>query len=272
MKKMIAFFLLKLLKVVFSYSIRNTKTQPIFVKKVIDVANLSIGKGFAGKSTIQNEVSAIASILDPNKENTLVDVGANKGVYSNELLNKFKKSKLILFEPNLDNYKYLEKRFSNYKNINIEKLGLSNTNSKNYLYSDLPGSGLASLSQRNLEHFNLELSYREEIDVVRFEDYWSKNLNIENIDLLKLDIEGHELDALYGCGEKLKKIKIIQFEFGGCNIDSKTYFQNFWYFFKNTKFKLFRLSPYGMIEVKEYSEKDEYFLTTNYLAVDESIL
>ena len=49
------------------------------------------------------------------------------------------------------------------------------------------------------------------------------------IDLLKLDVEGNELLALKGLSDSIEYIKIIQFEFGGSNIDSRTYFQDFYY-------------------------------------------
>jgi hypothetical protein len=52
--------------------------------------------------------------------------------------------------------------------------------------------------------------------------------------MVKMDIEGHELTALKGFGAALDVARVLQFEFGGCNIDSRTYFQDFWYFLKST--------------------------------------
>ena len=50
------------------------------------------------------------------------------------------------------------------------------------------------------------------------------------IDFFKIDVEGHEMDVLKGIGDKISNIKLIQFEFGGCNIDTRCFFQDFWYF------------------------------------------
>lgn len=85
--------------------------------------------------------------------------------------------------------------------------------------------------------------------------------------VLKLDIEGHELSALLGATETLRQIEIVQFEFGGGNIDSHTYFQDFWYFFTDLEFDLHRLTPTGLNRVAEYSEMLEVFRPTNYFAV-----
>lgn len=90
--------------------------------------------------------------------------------------------------------------------------------------------------------------------------------------LIKLDVEGHELDVLSGGKEILGKVEVVQFEFGGCNIDTKTYFQDFWYFFQALDFALFRVTPFGVRLIENYSEEDEYFRTTNFLAVSRRIL
>lgn len=109
---------------------------------------------------------------------------------------------------------------------------MSNTNSKTLLFGDCEGSSLASLTKRKLDHLKINFSITENIETIRFEDYWKNKLQRKNIDLFKLDIEGHELDALKGMGEAINYTNIIQFEFGGCNIDTKTYFKDFWFFLK----------------------------------------
>lgn len=108
---------------------------------------------------------------------------------------------------------------------------MSNINSRSILYSNESGSGLGSLTKRKLDHFGIDFSVEENIELIRFDEYSVNNIIDKDIDLLKIDVEGHELKVLEGVGEKIKNIKIIQFEFGGCNIDTKTYFQDYWYFF-----------------------------------------
>jgi hypothetical protein len=127
---------------------------------------------------------------------------------------------------------------------------------------------LGSLTQRKLEHFNIGFNIKETVNTIRFEDYWQKNLNYRNLDIVKIDVEGHELSVLSGFGKAIFSTKVIQFEFGGCNIDTKTYFQDFWYFFKEHNFYLFRITPFGVQSIESYSESDEYFSTTNYIAVN----
>lgn len=134
------------------------------------------------------------------------------------------------------------------------------------LYSDSDGSGLASLTKRNLEHFDLAFENTEQVAAIRFEDYWKNQLGSANIDFVKLDIEGHEFDALNGFGEALQAIKVIQFEFGGYNIDTRIFWQDFWYFFTENRFELYRMTPLGKMKITKYRELDECFSMTNYLA------
>jgi hypothetical protein len=84
---------------------------------------------------------------------------------------------------------------------------------------------------------------------------------------LKLDIEGHELNAIKGAKQMIadKKVDFIQFEFGGCNIDSRTYFQDFYYLLKD-KYRIYRILRDGIFEIEQYKETSEIFITVNYLA------
>jgi hypothetical protein len=103
---------------------------------------------------------------------------------------------------------------------------------------------------------------------VRTFDAFAPDAGIEKVDLLKLDVEGHELAVLAGAINSLDRgvIRAIQFEFGGANIDSRTYFQDFWYLLRRS-FRIYRILPTGLYEISRYSEHLEQFITTNYLAM-----
>lgn len=84
-----------------------------------------------------------------------------------------------------------------------------------------------------------------------------------------MDIEGYELKALTGALNLLnsRSIDFIQFEFGGCNIDSKKYFRDFYYLL-NTNYKIYRILKNGIFQINHYNEMLEIFIgTANYLAI-----
>ena len=224
-----------------------------------------LGKGW-GSATVKKEFSAALSLLKQNKVNLCVDIGGNKGAYSEQIIEKAPDCNVVIFEPAEINVELLRRKFSEVPNVKIEQCAVSNEVGGATLYSNEDGSGLASLTQRRLNHFGIDFNNTESIKTIKFEDYWKVELKSQNIDICKIDIEGHELDALAGFGEAIMHISVIQFEFGGSNIDTRTFFQDFWYFFQEHKFELYRISPIGLIHVPRYRELDEFFVTTNYLA------
>lgn len=246
----------------------------ILLNKIFDFIILKIsalqGKGWI--ASIKKEVDAAFSLLLISNESKklFIDAGGNKGFYTEEIIKKELNCKVIIFEPSSSNSIHLKKKFINNKNIKIEKLALSNINTKALLFSDSDGSSLASLTKRKLDYLKIDFSRTENIETIRFEDYWKNKLGKKNIDFFKLDIEGHELDALKGMGEAINYINLIQFEFGGCNIDTKTYFKDFWFFFKEKKFELYRISPIGLIKITNYKKTDEFFEYSNFLAKKKS--
>lgn len=205
------------------------------------------------------------SLLSNKQPKLFIDIGGNKGSYTQEILKKFPNCKVVIFEPALSNMKILKEKFKDNSNVILEQLAIANDNANVILYSNEAGSGLASLTKRRLEHFAINFSHTEDIKSIKFEDYWKEKLDSKNIDFCKLDIEGHEMDAFIGFGKAINYIDLIQFEFGGCNIDTRIFFQDFWYFFKKKGFDLFRISPLGIIPITNYKESDEYFTTSNYL-------
>ena len=91
-----------------------------------------------------------------------------------------------------------------------------------------------------------------------------------SIDYVKIDVEGHELAVLNGFGDLISKVKLVQFEIGAPQIAAKTYFKDFWYFFAERGFLLFRIAPSGLIQIANYSGWDECFTLANCIAVNKA--
>lgn len=224
------------------------------------------GKGY-GAGTIRVENKLVHELL--KKAPLLaVDIGGNVGEYSAELRQRNPDLEIHVFEPSSVNVDKLMRRFSGDQRLHVLPYALSDRTDSAVLYSNVAGSGLGSLTQRRLDHFGIDFDVKETVRTIRFEDYWRNSLGCRILDVVKIDIEGHELAALKGFGDAIGSSRIVQFEFGGCNIDTRTYFQDFWYYFKDRKFVLYRITPNGLQKVERYTEADEFFSTTNYLAVN----
>ncbi len=200
------------------------------------------------------------------------DVGANKGQFLNLITDGLQDIPFYVhaFEPSQHTYSILSENVLRHSNVLLNNFGLGKEQGEFELFYNKAGSGLASLSKRRLDHFGIDFNHSEKVKIETLDEYCSSQ-SIPNIDLLKLDVEGHELDVLNGALRMFhsKKIQMVSFEFGGCNIDTRTYFQDFWYFFKeNGTFSVFRITPSGyLMPIQKYKEVYEQFRTTNFLAI-----
>jgi FkbM family methyltransferase len=224
------------------------------------------GKGW-GTATVAEETLAIRRLLGNAADGTLVilDVGANVGAWTLQALDTFPGAQIHAFEPSASAFAELTVAVGGGTRVHVHQSALGSTDGASVLYSDSPGSGLASLTKRQLDHIGLQFSFEEPIRMCTLES-WSHAVGIRELDVLKLDVEGHEMDVLRGAGKLLDRVQVIQFEFGGCNIDTRTYFQDFWYFLTDSGFKIYRLGPAGLSALNGYSERDETFTTTNFFA------
>lgn len=222
------------------------------------------GKGY-GTATIEREVEAALELLG-RAPKLVLDIGANKGTYAAAVRRRAPEAEIHLFEPSAACCLELRASFADDPMTFVNAVALSDQKGRTTLFSDRSGSGLASLTPRDLRHVGIELSETEAISTIRFEDYWTEELEGKAIDLAKLDVEGHELKVLKGFGQALDRTTIVQFEFGGTNIDVREYFRDYFQFFADRNYRLFRISPLGLEPLHHYSEGDEYFSTTNFLA------
>jgi FkbM family methyltransferase len=199
----------------------------------------------------------------------LFDVGANQGTFANTLIKAWRglNYQLYCFEPSAKTFALLKTHVADLPYVHLVNKGLGEKAEHVELYSDKDGSGLASVYHRDLSHHRISLSIKESIELTTLDKFCTEN-KIETIDFLKLDVEGHEMAVLKGASRMIGegRVGFIQFEFGGCNIDSRTYFRDYFNFFKG-KYNLFRILSNGLQPLPAYSEKLEVFQSANYLAV-----
>ena len=258
LKRRLMRFIVVLLRLLSSVDLRIVRLIEVEVNRIQ-------GKG-GGELTVEQEARIALDFLGhADSENLVVfDVGANQGLYTEAILRLAPQAKIFAFEPSSSARAVLERKFQGDEKIEVIPTALGESIASAELWSDVPGSGLASLTKRRLDHFGIDFNYSERIEVTTLDSF----INSVGIvpDILKMDVEGHELSVLKGGLANLKKIRVIQFEFGGCNIDTRTFFQDFWYTLTPLGFLIYRISPTGAIKIDSYSEEDEYFNTSNFIA------
>lgn len=147
------------------------------------------------KGYIDKEMLYVQEHLNSN--HTFLDIGANAGIYSYHFRNKMKK--IVAFEPVKEVLISLE----NLKSSNVKIHNCALSNNCNYLEIHIPVdkhgnkiSYTASLEPRT------ENTIKRKIEVKMLDDF-----NYQNISLIKIDVEGHELEVLKGGYETINKFK-----------------------------------------------------------------
>ncbi len=193
------------------------------------------------------------------KISTIVDVGANTEAYGVDI---FPKATIYAFEPHPHTFSLLTKntRLSGHKKVHLINAGLSNRKGVMNLWdfaddaalkATQPTSTLASFDRSVIERLHGQKAQSIKVKVDTIDSFATQN-KITQIDLLKIDTEGHEFQVLLGAKRLLKqrKIGIVQFEFNEMNVYSRTYLKDFMDMMPDHTF--YRLMPTGMFPLTDY--------------------
>ncbi|MDD3953328.1 MAG: FkbM family methyltransferase [Lentisphaeria bacterium] len=242
------------------------------LEKIVQGSQNLMGIG-SGTDVVSSGEQVVFRVLKQrlNPPYCIFDVGSNKGQFLKLILDHIAGDDFSVhcFEPGRETFKILESSFKTDKRIQLNNIAIGKEISEAKLYSNSAGSELASLTRRRLDHFGIDFNESEVIKINTI-DHYCADKAIHHVHLLKLDIEGHEMDALTGAKGMFdaKSIDVVAFEFGGCDIDTRTFFQDFWYFFREINFNIFRITPSGYLHpVESYKEIHEQFRPTNFIAI-----
>jgi len=197
----------------------------------------------------------------------IVDGGANVGDYALIINKIIPGCKIFSFEPVDSTFQKLLDNKKGIDNIIPIKKGLfkENCSSEINLFNSNEHSSLYDIQR--LENGSNQKSI---IELVRGDDFMEEN-KIDSIDLLKLDIEGAEYDALLGFEKSIMngKIKAIQFEYGYINISTKKLLVDYYDFFEARNYIVGKIFP-KTVEFRKYAVKHEDFIGPNFIAVNKS--
>jgi FkbM family methyltransferase len=227
-----------------------------------------LGKGSGGTSINEEVRGALKNTYRDFP--VIFDVGTNIGDWSKKLLELQPNAKLFQFEP------------SEICRDTIQKLNLPNTHlvpcaigsqegtATFYSASSIdPVDCSASLYQRRDPRWGEGIYNTSTVKVTTI-DSVILQYSIDFVDFVKMDIEGHELEGLKGASQAFdnNKIGALSFEFGASNLNSKTFFYEFWDFLTKKDFKIYRVTPGNkLLEINDYYGDLEHFRgSTNYIA------
>lgn len=165
--------------------------------------------------TGSNPIEDMAQLLSGHSVSIIVDGGAYEGSFSSEIIRTFPNARIHAFEPTPASYSRLKRNTQRTPAIMCHLLALGSQSSTATLFvntSPLTNSLRKSTSVGH-RHFRAFVADQAaiEVQVVTLADF-ARDHAVEAIDILKLDLQGNELEALVGLGRLIDIVKIVYTE------------------------------------------------------------
>ena len=129
-----------------------------------------------------------------NQPYIIFDVGANSGQFLNLIMSNLDQGTYTVhcFEPALHSFQSLKMNlgYGENESIKLNNFGMGKATGEVLLYYDSYGSGFASITKRNLDHWGVSFSISETVKIDTIDNYCAQN-GIYTIDWLKIDVEGN---------------------------------------------------------------------------------
>ena len=268
--------------IIYLLSKLNRTNKKDILEKIEYLISLANGK-HRGSYTLDHEVKMVTKLfrlqkVSKEKEREregggefIIDVGANQGEYTQKIFSFFPNFNYILFEPQKEIFDKCLNKFENQKNITIYNFGLFSENIEKNIYQSGTKHNLATIYDRKHE-INDDVKYDfQKSNLIKLKRFDKLELKIDSIKLIKIDVEGAELEVLKGFGEYLKKTFLIQFEWGRTQLDSKKSFLEYWEILSKYGFEIYRIHPAGIKKIIKYSWYQEIYIASNFICINKNL-
>jgi len=206
----------------------------------------------------------------PCKRNgIIVDAGASRGKFTKNAIIRFTPERIICIEPLPIPFKEIFAEFHNDEKVELINcaLGATDTTSTLKVIGHDEASSILPIKNIGITKFRRDdLVQVDEVEVeVKTLDKIAADHNIEGIDLLKIDVQGYELEVLKGAAEILSTTKCIKLEVSFYELYEKgVLFDEIHEFFKTNNFYLYCLEEYLRGDNNFILQCDAIYLNADY--------
>jgi FkbM family methyltransferase len=217
---------------------------------------------------ISGEGLAIDRCLPGVANPVVFDVGANEGDWIRAVLQRRPLAVVHAFEPQAA-LTARQPTFAGDVRLHTVAVGAEAGTLALYDYATHAGSQHASLLPGVIETVHGAQTRSTNVPVITLDTYCAENA-VERIDLLKIDVEGFELNVLRGARRLLddRRIGAIQFEFNEMNVVGRTFMDDFMARLSPTH-SLHRVLPHGLLPLERHRHwPNEQFVYQNIVALE----
>ena len=254
----------------FAYLINRPRFH-VIGKFLYDFALRCNGIGIAfpgGRGLTISEEKFLSRVAPLLKGATIFDVGANTGAYASLLKDLIPDCTIYAFEPHPRTFAKLQQAAAT-KGFTAIRKAVSDTTGPTRLYdfAGEDGSTQASLDRETISFQDDAPPVSHEVASVRLDEI-ADELQIQKIDLLKIDTEGFDLAVLKGATRLLaeRRIEMIQFDIIPVDVVRRIAIKDFFEVLDG--YDLYRMCMNGqLLSLQPYSVKTcEICVTQNLIA------
>jgi len=218
-----------------------------FLKKRFKRIIHAAGYDVHSHNIFTSEEVLLQTILEHFNIRTILDVGANEGQFGSKIIDLGYSGKIYSFEPIVSVHKTLEVNASKFPQWTTINMGIGSKEEELMINvsENLASSSVFNVDQKSVEaEPATRTTHKEKIKITTIDSFVSKQKNLDYEILLKLDIQGFELEALKGARTSLAKFKLIQVELSFIPVyEQAPLYKEVIGFLEENDFEIFTLTP-----------------------------
>ena len=235
-----------------------------FLKKILNLCRSKIWfKGMLNGIYATVELEKL--VKDIEVPETIIDIGSNKGQFILLMEQIFPNKIVYSFEPIIEMINKQKKFFKYKKNITFHNLALgSSICSKEFLItSRMDSSSFLKVVSNTNKSKNYSVIEKRDIKVSTLDEIFL-NEKISHPILIKMDVQGYELEVLKGANDLLKKTDYLLLE-----VSENEMYQNqptekiIIEYLKELNFEIFKANNWLSIKNTNFKQRDILFYKNN---------